>query len=167
MKRIVLSALLLLLAVSLAGAEPHAKNQLLFTLARTYNTNFINFEAQFAADGKFDAKDPVICYWILKEDKGQREGLNIFERKAYGFSVKSDNAAQRVVMTLNAIKDRMIKVYVQSDTARAELIINGRPSFLERIKIQSNGKMGKPPFLEAFGHDIETGEATYEKIMSK
>jgi hypothetical protein len=142
------------------------QSQTLFTLSRTYNSNYVNYDAQLTKAGCLDAKQPVTAYWILTEDKSQREGLNMFERKAYGFNTTADSAG-RVVMMLNAVKDRVVRVYLQGDSARAEMLIGGQPSFISRIKIQSNGKFGKPPFMEVFGRVIETGEAAYEKIMSK
>jgi hypothetical protein len=152
--------------LALAGVSSAQRSQTLFTLSRTYNSNFINYDAQLTKTDALDAKQPVIAYWTIKEDKGQRENLNMFEWKAYGFSTTADSSG-RVVMMLKALKDRVVRVYLQKDSVRAEMLIDGRPAFIDRIKIQSNGKFGKPPFMEVFGRDIESGEAAYEKIMAK
>jgi hypothetical protein len=166
MKR-TLTVLLLLLAAGMAMAQCA---QPLFHIERTMNANKLYYQAQVGADGRIDREKPVKAHWIMwaKDPSGKTtEGMNLLERtKVYGFDIKADAANGRFNMTLKPFKERLIKVYMLRDTARAEMVINGRPSFFNRMFIFSKGN-SKPDSIKLYGTDLETGDNTFELFIPK
>ncbi len=164
MRAIVHSALLL----ALGGLAIAQSTQPLFRIERTKNANQLYYEANIMPNGKIDAKDPVRAYWIMwaKDPSGKTtEGMNWIERnKVYGFNVKPDSTGQTFRMTLKPFPERLIKIYLQGDSARAEMVIDGRPSYFQRMFIFSKGD-SKPDSIRLFGRDRETGERQTELFL--
>jgi hypothetical protein len=46
--------------------------QPLFTIERSKNANVLHYEANLTAQGELDPKEPIVIYWIMKAEKGQR-----------------------------------------------------------------------------------------------
>lgn len=163
--RMIISSMLVLAWGGLAIAQ---SNQPLFHIERTKNANKLYYEANIKADGKIDAGDPVRAYWIMwaKDPSGKTtEGMNWIERaKVYGFWIKPDSAGQAFRMTLKPFPERLIKIYMQSDSARAEMVIDGRPSYFQRMFIYSKGD-SKPDSIRLFGRDRETGARQMELFL--
>lgn len=161
--------ILLLAAMSLAAAAAAQSTQPLFVIERTKNANKLYYQANVGADGALDAKEPVKAHWIMwaKDPSGRTtEGMNFIERtKVYGFNIKPDGAG-RFLMTLKPFKDRLIRVYLKDAVARAEMLIDGRPSFFDKMYIFSPGD-SKPDSIKLFGTDVETGQDSYEKVVPK
>ena len=159
-----------ILAVLLAAASMGATQttQPLFHIERTMNANKLYYEARIGADGAIDASDPVKAYWIMwaKDPSGKTtEGMNLLERtKVYGYNIKPDASGKRFNMTLKPFKDRLIKVYMARDTVRAEMIIDGRPSYFTKMFIYSKGN-SKPDSIKLYGTDVELGSKTYEMFV--
>jgi hypothetical protein len=110
----------------------------------------------------------VIVYWVLLAQDGRRADLNWIERhRAYGFTIRPDGSARFYRMTLMAYERREIKVYQDGSAVRAEILIDGHPSFLESIYISSTEGILLPKvnFVELHGLDAKTGERRYEKII--
>jgi len=100
-------------------------------------------------------------------EQGQREGLSWIERrKAYGFSVEPNPGGQSYLMRLQAEEDRAITVFMDGGTVRAEMVIEGRPTFLEKIFIDSlaGGLIPRVDYVELLGTDSKSGERRTEKI---
>lgn len=150
------------------GDSPAQTNQLLFVVARSKNANILHYDAQLDQDGKLNAREPVKVYWILLADKGQVEELNLVERKkAYGFDIQPEASVQAHRMTLRACPTRAIKVYQTSTGVKAELIIDGRPAYFEKMYIDSTEGLVLPTvnYIELFGRDVTTGAKRYEKMV--
>src|SRR5688572_642291 len=88
-RRMLLALALLVAMVAVSHVSLAQRPAGLFFIERNKNANIVVYEANLAADGLFDAKNPVHAYWLMKAEKGQREELNKIEREmAYGYSVR-------------------------------------------------------------------------------
>jgi hypothetical protein len=117
-------------------------------------------------DGHIDAKQPVVAYWIMAAENGRRQELNILERaKAYGFTLRRDGTDSYRLWVVSH-REKEIHVYRDGGTVRAEAVIGGRVSLVEKIYIQMRKSfmLSLPEFGEMFGFDRETGEKRYEKV---
>jgi hypothetical protein len=136
----------------------------LFRIERSKNANVVQYDAQLTPEGKLKPEKPVIAYWIMNANGGEKEDLNWVEKKiAYGFSVEYDTKGDFWIMDLVADIQRKIKVY-KANGYRAEILIDGRPAFIDRIYIKSieGGVRPKVKYMEFFGKGIKTGSNLYE-----
>lgn len=142
----------------------------LFRIERSKNTNIVYYDVQLTPEGKLDPEKPIVAYWIMHANKGEKEDLNWIEKKmAYGFKVKHDSKGDFWIMDLVADIQREIKVYKINGKYHAETLIDNRPAFLERIYIKSieGGINPKVKYMEFFGKCIKTGDNLYEKFIPK
>lgn len=149
-------------AAAEAGVQP------LFTIGRSTNANVVHYDARLTPEGELDPEQPVIAYWIMSADDGRREDLTWLERrKAYGFDVEPAPSGEGYLMTLVSVPDREITVMKQAGTVRAELVIGGSRSVLEKVYIQSSAGWLGPDvqYVELLGKDLETGAERVEKIV--
>src|SRR5262245_42565533 len=157
-----ISALVLLLLQS---------QQPLFTIARSTNANVVQYDARLTASVSLDSKSPVVAYWIMLAEDGRHVRLSTIEKRmAYGFSVKADGSSGCFRMTLAADKTRPIRICAENGSGRAEMVVDGRRSRLQRMFISTRrgGLFGKEVnYIELFGTDAESGEQRYEKIVPK
>ena len=176
MKRIIVPALLALLfsfgcatqKKSQPATAPAAiTTQPLFIIERSKNANVVHYDAQLAADGKLDTKEPVIVYWILLAQGGRRMELDWIQKMmAYGINLKLDPSANGCQMTIVAAPDQPIAVKKVGGVFRAEVIIAGRPAFLDKIYIDASDDPTDVTvhYLELHGKDVSTGKQCFEKI---
>ena len=167
MLKVILTGLLFAYSAAVAAA---ASTHPLFIIERSKNANVVHYDAQLDGNGRLDPKEPVIVYWIMLAEDGRREELNWLERhKAYGFSIHQDRGGQFYRMTLMAYEEREVKVFQDGEKVRAEIAIDTRPSYLERIYIDSTEGtlIPKVNYIELFGQDVKSGEKRYEKILPK
>ena len=158
------------LALLAAPAAAQIKTSPLFIIERSKNANVVHYDARLTADGKLDPKEPVIAYWVRLAKDGRREELSWIEKKkAYGFTIKPDRSVKGYEMTLVAAPERQITVKKDKDAVRAEVVIAGRPSVLEKMYINaSDGLTGpKVQYIELYGKDLQTGGKRYQKIVPK
>ena len=140
----------------------------LFTIERSKNANVVHYHAQLTPEGRLKPEKPVIAFWIMNANGGEKEDLNWVEKKmAYGFSVEYDTKGDFWIMDLVADIQRKIKVYKANGKYRAETLIDGRPAFIDRIYIKSieGGMRPKVKYMEFFGKCIKTGSNLYEKFI--
>ncbi len=167
MKKTAFAAIVTVFLAGISLAEnPISKP--LFHIQRSKNANVVHYDAQLNGDGTFFRKEPVIAYWVMLAEDGRREELNLIERtKAYGFHIAPDASGKTYHMTLAAYSKREIKVYAQSDNVKAEMVISGKPAYLEKIFIDSKEGWMLPTvlYIELFGTDVSTGEKRSEKIV--
>jgi len=87
----------------------------------------------------------VIAYWVLLAEDGRREELSWIEKKkAYGFTIKPDRSVKCYEMALVAAPERQITVKKDKDAVRAEVVIAGRPSVLEKMYINASDGLTGP-----------------------
>ncbi|OPX34874.1 MAG: hypothetical protein B1H12_09775 [Desulfobacteraceae bacterium 4484_190.2] len=140
----------------------------LFSIERSKNANVVHYHAQLTPEGRLKPEKPVIAFWIMNANSGEKEDLNWVEKKmAYGFSVEYDTKGDFWIMDLVADIQRTIKIYKSNGKYRAEILIDGHPAFIDRIYIKSieGGIRPKVEYMEFFGKGIKTGSNLYEKFI--
>ncbi|MBI4725688.1 DUF4833 domain-containing protein [candidate division TA06 bacterium] len=164
------ATLILSLCLVLSGLALAQSAQPLFLIERTKNINKLYYEANVAKNGEINAKNPVRAFWIMwaKDSTGQTtEPLSFLEKKvAYGYNVELDSSGKHFNMTLKPFKERLIKIYLQEGSARAEMLINGQPSYFEKMYIYSKGD-SKPDSIKLYGTGIESGSSQCELVIPK
>lgn len=138
----------------------------MFTIERSLNANVVHYDAQIGPDGKLDAREPVVAYWILVAQDRRRQGLNALERHAaYGFSIHRDGDGAYKMVLVSKV-DREIRIYLEGEVVRAEALISGRRAYLQRIYVKTHRSVmvNIAEYAEMFGIDIATGQMCYEKI---
>lgn len=157
----------LVFGLVLASVWAEGTNQSLFVIERSKNANIVQYDARLTADGVLDPKEPVEVYWILLAEDGRHEKLSPVGRMGYGFDIKRDASGKSWVMTVAAYRKRDIIVRQTGTVVRAELVIDGKPSILEKMYINSTEGRSwvKVQSVELFGKDLETGEKRYEKLL--
>jgi hypothetical protein len=159
--------LALLLASTALCSEPLVR-QPLFKIERSKNANIIQYDAQVGPDGKLDAKTPVVAYWIRLADQGEIRKLSWIQRTfAFGFHAHYDPVTDTAPMNMVVDIDRDIAVVRDGDVYRAKTIIDGAPSYLDRIYIEAHksGLLIKVEFVDIYGRDVITGEKRYEHFV--
>ncbi len=155
---------LFLAAAGLAVAQ--VRTVPLFTIEKSSNANRVQYEARLTADGHIDPHQPVVAYWIMAAENGRRQELNLLERaKAYGFTLRQEGLdSYRLWVVSHPNKE--IHVFRDGATVRAEAVIGGRVSWVEKIFIQMRKTLvlSFPEFGEMVGVDKETGEKRVEKV---
>jgi hypothetical protein len=143
-----------------------AQPQELFYIARSKNANIVRYDALMDSGGNIAQKKPIDAYWILLAKDGNREELSAFDKKAYGYKCTFDQNSNNYQLIVESFAKRPIKVYQEGKGARAEIIINSQPAYLEKIFISATSTMLIPKVhsIELFGKDKKTGAPAYEKI---
>ena len=151
----------------LASVWAEGTNQSLFVIERSKNANVVRYDANLTADGVLDPKEPVKVYWVLLAEDGRHEKLSSVGLKGYGLDIKRDSSGKAWVMTLAAYRKREIIVRQTGAVVRAEIVIDGKPSILEKVYINSTeGRFWLTVnYVELFGKDLETGEKRHEKLL--
>ena len=144
-------------------------NRSLFVIERSKNANVVHYDARLTTDGVLDPRKPVDVYWVLLAEDGRREKLSAVGRRGYGIDIKRDPSGNSWLMTLAAYPKRQITVRQTGTVVRAEIVIDGKPSILEKLYINSTeGRfLPKVNYVEFFGEDLATGEKRYEKLLPK
>ena len=145
-----------------------AARQGLFHIERNKNANIIQYDAQVGMDGKLLKKKPVVAYWIRLAEQGQVKKLSWVQRAfAYGFDAKLDDNREGVELTMKVDLGEPIKIIREENQYRATAPIEGSPSYLEKIYIQTShkGLFLKVESIEVFGTDMETGESHRQKFF--
>ncbi len=161
---------LLLLALVGAGdpAPRDGCSTELFRIARNKNANVVVYEANWAAPGILDPRDPVRASWLMLAEKGQREDLNFLERAfAYGFEVRPASPLPGFWLALKADPKRQIYVSERESCPQPFTPISGRMGVLKVVYIEAEAAGLIPPVrsIQLFGTDPETGEELSEKIL--
>jgi hypothetical protein len=138
----------------------------LFTIEKSSNKNRVQYDARLTADGHFDSKQPIVAYWIMAAEDGRRQELNLLERaKAYGFTLHQDGLDSYRLWVVSH-REKEIHVYRDGERVKAEAVIGGRVSLVDKIYIQMHKTLllSLPEFGEMFGFDKQTGEHVVEKV---
>ncbi len=146
---------------------PHTKNTL-FYIQRSNNANTVMYEVNRMSPASIHTKDPVHVYWIRYAEQGQRRDLNYIERTlAYGVRCEA-KANNSFILRFVASKTRTAEVLLnEKGQAAAHMLINNKMSKLKKIFVQvteTGWLIPKIDYVEFFGTDVETQQATYEKM---
>ena len=146
------------------------QSQPLFTISRSTNANVVHYDARLMASGSLDPTTPIVGYWIMLAEHGQREEFSGSEKKAaYGFTVMKERSSDCYRMTLAANTTRPIQVCSDHGSVRAEVTIDGHSAVLERMFIDIKGAAfwKSVEHIELFGTDAETGARLDEQIKPR
>jgi hypothetical protein len=168
MKSIELYVLVLTVLFSFTSFS-FAASKGLFKIERSKNANIVQYDANLDSDGQIDKKNPVEYYWILHASDSRREEISAFQKRAYGFGIKY-NEAGWFDMRMKAVEDRKIKVLFADGEPKAEILIDGKNAYLSKIYIDSKDNFVGIPSVNYYtltGNDIETGEELSEKVEVK
>jgi hypothetical protein len=138
----------------------------LFIIERSKNANIVEYDAQISSNGKIHPEQPIIAYWILLAKDGKTQELSSLDKKAYGFDCFFDSSTGEYQMIIRSFKKRNIKIYENNNTVKAEIIINGKPAYLDRIYIKAKETILLPSveYIELYGKDKINNSIQYEKI---
>jgi hypothetical protein len=154
--------------LSAAGAAEASCPDHMFIIERSTNANIVVYDANHAPDGQLVATEPVIVYWLMKAQEGQREELNLVERKeAYGIDIEPGAAPGTYHMALKADKKKKMTVALQKSCGVVLTKIGGTEGVLRRLYVKSKEEMIRPKveYIEFFGEDPATGQALSEKYV--
>lgn len=139
----------------------------LFVIERSVNANTVHYDARLMPNGELDPRQPVAAYWVMEALDGHRQALNgIEKRRAYGFNIQPGENPQCYRLQLAAERRRIIYVYRQGASVRAETTIAGRRAYLKRIYVSTHTVLAVPTvrYIQFFGIDAATGQAVSEKV---
>ncbi len=138
----------------------------LFVIERSVNKNVVHYDAKLR-NGKLDSEQPVVAYWIMGENNGRRQELNLLERlRAYGFSVKPDKDPDTFRLTIVSDKKIEIRIVGKGQDVRAEAKIGNCEAHLRKIFIASKKSLiiSLPEYAEMIGTDLATGSECHERV---
>ncbi len=163
---IVLTVLALVFFPSIEIRAACEKRDFLFKIERSINKNVVQYDACLLQNGKVSNSTPVDAYWVLAN--GKKENLNIVEDKqAYGIDSKEKLGKDKFRIFLAAMKNRSIIVEKIKGDYKAVVQINGEPSILERIYVQSEDQtlgLPKVDYVDLFGRSLRTNRPVKERI---
>ncbi len=143
------------------------KSSPLFSIERSKNKNYIQYEVRLGENSGLPDSSPVTVYWVL-ENGGQEELTSIERKLAYGIDSQEKLEENRFRIHLVALKDRGIIVEKMNGSYRAVVSINGKQSILERIFVESKERLTGLPkvlYIDLYGRTIEKGFLMRERIM--
>ena len=138
----------------------------LFSIERSKNRNFVQYDVCLDENGDLRNSNPVNVYWVL--ESGENEELNAIEKR-YGYGIKSQEKLEKnkFGVYLVAVKDRKITVEKIGDRFMAIVSIDGKPCILERIFIRTEEKkigMPKVLYVDLFGRTKYRSVPVKERI---
>lgn len=146
---------------------PRTKNSL-FYIYRNLNDNSVVYEINKTGNGSLDPADPFKIYWNRVGEKQKYRELNYMER-TFAYGLKSDPVANnKVHAAFVAKKGYAIDVYIdETGQATALMKIDNKLSKLVKIfvHVSEEGWWPKVAYVEFFGTDFKTDQATYEKLL--
>jgi hypothetical protein len=137
----------------------------LFKIERNKNANIVQYDANVDSGGSIDKEAPLDAYWVMLAKDGRREEISAFEKRAYGYKISYDGEGY-FSLSLNAVKDKKIKVAVYDGAARAQTDIDGKKAYLSKVYVfaKESGIIPKVLWYTLTGIDVQNGAEVSEKI---
>ena len=143
------------------------KTKHLFFIERSKNGNLVQYDLRLTENDDILDSDPVAVYWVL--ENGRQRDLTLIQRRlAYGIDSYEKLEKNKFRLVLVALKDRKIIVEKMEGSFRAIIAINGKPSVLERVYVESRERLiGLPRvlYIDLFGRTRERGLPINERIV--
>lgn len=165
--------LILLCNTAFAECEPlpfdppgdNHKNTMFFIYKNT-NDNVVYYDINFDEDNNVNNKRPVDVYWQMFDEDGQRQELNMFEKRlAYGVTkVREVIPNEKYLFKIVSVK-RDIIVTHKDGCFKAETTINGKISTLGKISVyaENTSFLPKVIYIDIIGIDNDTKEIVSER----
>jgi len=146
-----------------------SKNDHLFFIERSKNKHLVQYDIRLTENDDILDSNPVSVYWVL-ENGGQRDLSLVQKRLAYGIDSYERLEKNKLKVVFVALKDREVIVEKNEGSFRAITAINGKPSVLERVYVESRESLlGLPRvlYVDLIGRSKETGMPLQERIVPK
>ncbi len=110
----------------------------LFHIERSKNKNLVCYDINVNSSGIWDVSNPVIVYWINREERpGERNGLSAIQKKlAFGYKVTSHDKISATIV-INACSNRPIRVVKQNNKYCCLVKINNQDAYLTKIFVKT------------------------------
>lgn len=161
----------LVLALSCLATTLHGdplQREALFWIERSKNANIIQYDAQIEPDGKLNAEEPVVAYWVRLAEQGQRKELSwLQETFAFGFDSEYSDVSNTASMEMAVDIDRTLTVIREGDHYRVKTTIDGEAGYLKKIYIKAHkrGFLITVDYIDIFGVNAEDGSEQYERMV--
>lgn len=140
----------------------------LFSISWNLTNNYVQYDAKLK-DGKFDPKEPVTAYWIMKQTDGHREALTLIERlKGYGFTVRRSGAPDALDIVVVSVKKKTLHIARDGNQFSVTLNIgNCETARLTEAHVQAHWWHFFPQgeYVDLTGIDVNTGAECHERVM--
>jgi len=152
-------SVILLALTSVASDYP-----LIFKIKRNTNKNEVIYKARVQQEKKFHKDDPLEAYWLMFEEKGQREELSGIEKSlAYGFDIQEASEQQvKFEMTAVEVRDffmkyingvpKVISQYQGKDYHLNYIYVHAEPGLIlpsvTRVELHGNWAHDGKPMVE-------------------
>jgi hypothetical protein len=143
------------------------ERETLFWVERSKNDNIIQYDAQIGPDGKLNAREPVVAYWVRLAEQGQVEELSwLQETFAFGFDAEYHATSDTASMEMTVDFDRTLAVIRDGENYRVKTNIDGVASYLEKIYIKAHkrGFLITVDYIDIFGINAEDGNKQFERL---
>jgi len=158
--------LVLALVTGSAQSVSCIKTDSLFFIERSKNKNVVQYDVCLKDDTELIDRSPVKAYWVL--ENGETKTLNALESQlAYGVQSQRRLGTNRYLINLVALKTRDIIVEKVDDDYKAILLIDGKPSYLEKVYVESEERWSGLPkvhYVDVFGSTVQTNTAVKERL---
>lgn len=171
MRRLVvlMGSLVLTVVLWSAFALSSSKSDHLFFIERSKNRKIVQYDVRLTESDNIYDSDPFLVYWIL--ENGTRRDLTQLQRSvAYGIDTYKKLGENKFRVFFVALKEREVIVEKSEGSFRAITDINGKPSILERVYVESRERwigLPKVVYIDFFGRNKETGSPVSERMVSK
>jgi hypothetical protein len=158
--------LVLALVTGSAQSLSCIKTDHLFFIERSKNKNVVRYDVCLKDDTDLIDQSPVKAYWVL--ENGDTKPLNMLEDKlGYGIQSQRKLGTNRYAFNVAALKTRDIVVEKVDDNYKAILLIDGKPSYLEKVYVESEeGWSGLPKVrrVDIFGSTVNSNTLVNERL---
>ncbi len=165
------AAIILTLALQVNAQDkfpvPAGNDKQLFYLQRNPNTNTIVCELN-NKNGQLNEADPIHVFWLRYDDQGQREELNLIQRK-FAYGIKSTMLAKdKYELHFVSYKNYSMQLRKGADDKfNVYGTINQKQAILNRIFVKINGGSFWVPnveYVEIHGVDPVSGKGVTERL---
>jgi hypothetical protein len=145
------------------------KDNHLFFIERSKNKHLVQYDVQLTENDDIRDSNPVSVYWVL--ENGRQRDLSLIQRRlAYGIDSYEKLEKNKFRVVFVAFKDREVILEKAEGSFRAIIAINGRPSVLERVYVESKERLTGLPqvlYIDLFGRTMGTSLPINERIIPK
>ena len=166
--KVICIVVVLVLALLAGSAQSLSciKTDHLFFIERSKNRNLVQYDVCLKDGTELIDQSPVKAYWVL--ENGETKTLNVLESKlAYGVRSQTRLGTNRYLINLAALKTKDIVVEKVDDDYKAILLIDGKPSYLEKVYVKSEERWSGLPkvhYVDVFGSTVDSDTPVKERL---
>ena len=166
--KVICIVVVLVLALVTGSAQSLSciKTDHLFFIERNKNKNLVQYDVCLKDGTELIDQSPVKAYWVL--ENGEKTTLNMLENNlAYGVHSQRKLGTNRYAFNLTALKTRDIIVERVGDDYKAIFLIDGKPSYLEKVYVESEERWSGLPkvhYVDVFGSTVNSNTPVKERL---